>query len=68
MPFQLETQAVSLRCDVCGRLIKEKPLVVKTCCNNKPWTFCSDKCYRQWLSEWLRKQEQKAGMRRKQLL
>jgi endogenous inhibitor of DNA gyrase (YacG/DUF329 family) len=67
MPFQLETQVAQARCNICGRIIKEKPIIVKTCCSNKPWVFCSDKCYRTWLSEWLKRQEQKGGAKRQLL-
>ncbi|AWR99546.1 hypothetical protein DFR87_07435 [Metallosphaera hakonensis JCM 8857 = DSM 7519] len=58
MPLELNTTTKALRCDVCGGIIKTKPIVVKTCCNNKPWTFCSNRCYTTWMRDWLRKQEQ----------
>ncbi|PVU78716.1 hypothetical protein DDW12_00060 [Sulfolobus islandicus] len=61
MPLQLNTNTVTLKCSWCGNIIKENPIVVKTCCNNKPWVFCSNRCYQQWLADWLRKQEQRAG-------
>lgn len=58
MPFQLETSIKEIRCDWCKQIIKNKPIVVKTCCNNKPVIFCSNKCYTEWMREWLKKQEQ----------
>ncbi|ABP96358.1 hypothetical protein HA72_2220 [Metallosphaera sedula] len=58
MPLELNTATRSLRCDVCNAIIKTKPIVVKTCCNNRPWTFCSNRCYTIWMRDWLRKQEQ----------
>ncbi|WP_241208894.1 hypothetical protein [Saccharolobus islandicus] len=39
MPLQLNTNTVTLKCSWCGTIIKENPIVVKTCCNNKPWVF-----------------------------
>ncbi|TRM93637.1 hypothetical protein DJ526_03400, partial [Sulfolobus sp. A20-N-G8] len=55
MPFQLNTMNnVSLKCNWCGTIIKTNPIVVKTCCNNKPWVFCSNGCYQKWLAEWLK--------------
>ncbi len=68
MPFQVESKFGNYRCDWCGKIINTNPIVVKTCCNNKPWTFCSSQCYNQWMREWLRRQEQKTGSKRNQLL
>ncbi|MCY0859713.1 MAG: TRASH domain-containing protein [Sulfolobaceae archaeon] len=68
MPLNLNAETLQQRCSWCGKIIKGKPIVVKTCCNNKPWVFCSDSCYRQWHADWLRKQEQKIGKLRKNLI
>ncbi|MCI2415286.1 MAG: TRASH domain-containing protein [Candidatus Aramenus sp.] len=68
MPFQIKTGIGGFRCDWCGKIVRENPIVVKTCCNNKPWTFCSRECYSQWTREWMRRQEQRTGQRKKQLL
>ncbi len=62
VPMEVE-RAKAMRCDICGRLIKE-PLFVKTCCNNKPKAFCSRQCYDRWKREWLRNQEQIVGRSR----
>ncbi len=58
MPFQLNTEVKFERCTWCGGVIKEKPIVVKTCCSNKPKVFCSQRCYEAWKREWLKAQEQ----------
>ncbi|ARM75787.1 hypothetical protein [Acidianus manzaensis] len=58
MPLEIDASNTAIRCDMCHQIIREKPLVVKTCCNNKPMTFCSSKCYQEWMREWLKKQEQ----------
>ena len=65
MPIEVsEGGGRAKRCDVCGRLIREA-VIVKTCCNNKARTFCSQKCYSVWKREWLRRQEQlKGGVKR----
>ncbi|MUN28320.1 TRASH domain-containing protein [Sulfolobus metallicus DSM 6482 = JCM 9184] len=64
MPLKIEYDTTSIKCDWCKQVIKGKPLTVKTCCNNKPWVFCSERCYRQWMTEWLRRQEQIKGKRK----
>ncbi|MDT7899600.1 MAG: TRASH domain-containing protein [Sulfolobales archaeon] len=58
MPFVLDSEERFERCDWCGSVIKGKPIVVKTCCSNKPRAFCSQRCYDSWKREWLRAQEQ----------
>lgn len=68
MPFQLDTKVNQLRCSWCGKLIKDNPIIVKTCCNNKPWVFCSKQCYNNWVREWMRRQEQRVGTRKGTLL
>ncbi|CCC81066.1 hypothetical protein [Thermoproteus tenax] len=64
MPFELKVQrpAVS-RCSNCGKLINGPGIVVKTCCVNKPWVFCSKECYRQFLSKWTKNQDAAGGGR-----
>ncbi len=57
MPFELDATAAKQRCDICGAIVKD-PILIKTCCVNKPVTFCSRKCYQKWKSEWMRRQEQ----------
>ncbi|AWR98257.1 hypothetical protein DFR86_05950 [Acidianus sulfidivorans JP7] len=59
MPLEIEDiNNRAIRCDQCHNIIRGKPLVVKTCCNNKPLVFCSSKCYQEWMREWMKKQEQ----------
>ena len=58
MPFFLGSEVNELRCSWCSKIIKEKPIVVKTCCSNKPKVFCSQRCYESWKREWLKSQEQ----------
>ena len=31
-----------LRCQVCGKVIREKPVTRKTCCVNSLYVFCSE--------------------------
>ena len=58
MPFILNpSTSTQLRCSLCGRLITGQPIVAKTCCVNRPWTFCSRECYERWVRQWLRNQE-----------
>jgi len=45
MPFQLDTKVNQLHCSWCEKIVRDNPIVVKTCCNNKPWVFCSKQCY-----------------------
>jgi len=47
-----------MRCEVCGRQIREKPLTRKTCCVNKLYVFCSEACLKNWSRRWLSNQEQ----------
>ncbi|MEM1579300.1 MAG: hypothetical protein QXN34_07605 [Archaeoglobaceae archaeon] len=54
MPFKLSDEK-SGKCSVCGK-ISEKLILAKTCCVNKPVTFCSKSCYQKWKAEWLKKQ------------
>lgn len=62
MPFEIrQNEKKLLRCSVCGKIIKERPIVIKTCCVNKPWYFCSNICYHKWRVIWLRRQEQLSG-------
>ncbi|MFP3233270.1 MAG: TRASH domain-containing protein [Sulfolobaceae archaeon] len=68
MPMQLDVHTNALRCSWCGKFIHGEPITVKTCCNNKPWVFCSKQCYNMWVREWLKRQEQRTGERRKTLL
>jgi hypothetical protein len=53
MPFELESDAGREKCDVCGKRAKD-PIVIKTCCVNKPVTFCSRRCYQVWKAKWLK--------------
>ncbi|WP_202318901.1 hypothetical protein [Archaeoglobus neptunius] len=64
MPFELERSAARLRCDVCGKIAKD-PIVVKTCCVDKPVTFCGRKCYQKWKAGWMRRQEQIVDKRKR---
>ncbi len=58
MPYELKVQkVVENRCTNCGRVIRGNPIVVKTCCVNKPWVFCSRECYRQFVVSWTRNQD-----------
>ncbi|ABL89146.1 ribosomal protein L24, conjectural [Pyrobaculum islandicum DSM 4184] len=58
MPFELKVQRpAELRCSNCGKLVGAGAIVVKTCCVNKPWVFCSRECYRQFVAKWTRNQE-----------
>jgi hypothetical protein len=57
MPFELEKSVAGKKCDVCGKIARD-PIVIKTCCVNKPVTFCSKKCYQVWKAKWLKRQEQ----------
>ncbi|MDT7875995.1 MAG: TRASH domain-containing protein [Sulfolobaceae archaeon] len=69
MPFQLDVKVNALKCSWCGNIIRGEPIIVKTCCNNKPWVFCSRQCYNSWVKEWLKRQEQqKLQQKRKALL
>lgn len=62
MPFELKVQRTTeLRCSNCGRVIAANPIVVKTCCVNKPWVFCSRECYRAFISKWTRNQDAARG-------
>jgi hypothetical protein len=58
MPLKLDTKINEIRCSWCKKIIRGNPIVVKTCCNNKPLVFCSNSCYMAWMRQWLRKQEQ----------
>ncbi len=58
MPFELKVKNVTqYRCDNCGRIIRENPIVIKTCCVNKPWVFCSTQCLGQFTSKWMKNQD-----------
>jgi hypothetical protein len=46
---------VGVRCQVCGRKAMN-PVTRKTCCVNKLYVFCSEKCLRRWKQNWLRRQ------------
>ncbi|RLI21863.1 hypothetical protein DRO54_02570 [Candidatus Bathyarchaeota archaeon] len=48
--------AGNLRCQVCGRIIRGKPITRKTCCINKLYVFCSEACMRKWVRQWLKRQ------------
>ncbi|NON62206.1 hypothetical protein HLB03_05780 [Acidianus sp. DSM 29099] len=61
MPFKLDTETREIHCSWCKQVIRGKPIVVKTCCNNKPFIFCSSRCYNNWMREWLKRQEQIKG-------
>ncbi len=61
MPFILNNVQGQLRCSNCGRIIIGQPIVVKTCCVNKPWVFCSEECYNEFLRRWVRNQEPHKG-------
>ncbi|AFA38734.1 MAG: TRASH domain-containing protein [Pyrobaculum sp.] len=62
MPFELKiTRTVDLRCSNCGKIITGEPIVVKTCCVNKPWVFCSRECYKQFVAKWTRNQDAGKG-------
>ncbi len=62
MPYELKVQkVVENRCTNCGRVIRDNPIVVKTCCVNKPWVFCSRECYRQFVVNWTRNQDAAKG-------
>ncbi len=65
MPMEINAKAGD-RCFVCGKIIREA-VIVKTCCNNKPRSFCSPACYQKWKAEWMRRQEQ-IGRERRVLL
>ena len=56
MPFQLSTRTSELRCSNCGRIITGDPIVVKTCCQNVPWVFCSKRCLQEFTARWARNQ------------
>ncbi|MFP3311000.1 MAG: TRASH domain-containing protein [Caldivirga sp.] len=51
MPFLLNTGTGQVRCTYCGRVISGQPIVVKTCCINRPWVFCSEECYNRFLRQ-----------------
>lgn len=58
MPLEVKKEKNKiLRCSWCGRLITGEPLSVKTCCVNKPWHFCGDLCYRQFVAKWTKNQD-----------
>ncbi|MEM1598059.1 MAG: TRASH domain-containing protein [Pyrobaculum sp.] len=62
MPFELKVAKVTeLRCTNCGRIIQGAPIVVKTCCVNKPWVFCSRECQKQFTMKWTRNQDAGRG-------
>ena len=62
MPFELKiTRTVDLRCSNCGKIITGEPIVVKTCCVNKPWVFCPRECYKQFVAKWTRNQDAGKG-------
>nr|WP_230937984.1 TRASH domain-containing protein [Sulfolobus acidocaldarius] len=63
--MQLNTNITAVRCSWCGKVINNEPIVVKTCCNNKPWVFCSRQCYNMWVRDWLKSQEQQRGAKKK---
>ncbi|MGC9153456.1 MAG: TRASH domain-containing protein [Vulcanisaeta sp.] len=54
MPFLLNQGTTQLRCSNCGKIIIRQPIVVKTCCVNKPWVFCSEQCYDDFLRKWIK--------------
>jgi len=58
MPMEVGGPILALRCSTCGKLVTGKPIMVKTCCANKPWTFCSQNCYEIWKRNWIKQQEQ----------
>ncbi len=65
MPFELKIQRpAELRCTNCGRLVREGAIVVKTCCVNKPWVFCSRECYKQFVAKWTRNQDAGGRLRK----
>lgn len=45
-----------MRCIVCGKVIRGKPIVRKTCCVNKLYVFCSWKCMKLWTQQWLKRE------------
>jgi len=58
MAFELKVvKTTELRCTNCGKIITGSPIVVKTCCVNKPWVFCSRECYKAFLTKWTRNQD-----------
>ena len=58
MPFQLKADRRLYRCAVCGRVVTGEPIMLRTCCMNRPVVFCSRACAEKWVREWLRRQEQ----------
>ena len=60
VPYEVKDRRGAVRCTVCGRIIRGEGIKLKTCCVNKPVTFCSVRCRREWESRWLRRQEQLA--------
>lgn len=62
MPLRIGgASSTQLRCDNCGRVIAGEPIMVKTCCVNRPWVFCSEQCMRQFTSKWMMNQEAGRG-------
>ncbi|MFN3504673.1 MAG: TRASH domain-containing protein [Caldimicrobium sp.] len=58
MPLQIKEKRKKLhRCSWCGKIITTEPLTVKTCCVNKPWYFCGEVCYKQFVSKWTKNQD-----------
>ncbi|MFQ6085875.1 MAG: hypothetical protein ACE5OY_06410 [Candidatus Bathyarchaeia archaeon] len=45
-----------MKCQVCGRLITGEYVSRKTCCVNKLYVFCSEKCLQEWTRAWMRNQ------------
>jgi hypothetical protein len=59
MPLEVKNVILNAtyRCEVCGRLTSS-PIIYKTCCMNKPVILCSRECLSNWLSKWVKNQDQ----------
>jgi len=58
MPLKVKEKGKKLtKYSWCGKTISGEPIAVKTCCVNKPWYFCSEMCYKQFTTKWVKNQD-----------